>query len=173
MNYKPYSILIVDDIESLRVSIQDFLKKDYVVYVAESGYQALDILSKYPIDMIISDIRMLDMDGITLLKIVQKEYPNTKYALITAYNVNDYISFAKEYKIWNIIPKTSFLDLTFIKTMIYKLLTNDIFGFDKYFSDIQIVLIKLSEIYKLYKENFPFFPEKLFIRSKFNQKKKD
>ncbi len=158
--------MVVDDIESLRVSIHDFLKKDYKIYLAESGEEALNILMSHPIDMIISDIRMPDMDGITLLKKVQKEFPNIKYALITAYNVNDYISLAREYKIWNIIPKTSFLDLSFIKTMIYKLLTNDIFGFDKYFHDIQYTPIKLYEIYKLYKKNFPYFPEKTLYKIK-------
>lgn len=165
MKPKDYNILVVDDIESIRIAIQDFLQLEYNVFVAESGKEALEILKKSSIDMIISDIRMPDINGISLLQIVQKEYPKVKYALITAYNVNDYISYARKYKIWNIIPKSSFLDLQFIKSMVYKLLTDDIFGFDKYFSDINFVQVKLSEIYKLHKE-FEFFPEKTLYKIK-------
>lgn len=151
MNPK-YTILVVDDIESIRIAIQDFLKKEFNIYTAENGKKALSLLQKYPIDMIISDIRMPDMDGITLIKTVQNQFPTVKYALITAYNINDYIKYAREYKIWNIIPKSSFLDLQFIKTMIYKTLSNDIFSFSKYFSDIQNFLIKIPDLYKIYKD---------------------
>jgi CheY-like chemotaxis protein len=147
------TILIVDDIESIRIAIKDFLSKDYYVLTASNGEIALNLLRKVNIDMIISDIRMPDMDGITLLINVQKFFPKVKYALITAYNINDYIHYARKYKIWNIIPKSSFLDLQFIKSMIYKQLSNDIFGFNKYFSDIELQQIKLSELYKFYKDS--------------------
>ncbi|MFN3605180.1 MAG: response regulator transcription factor [Leptonema sp. (in: bacteria)] len=163
---KKFSILIVDDIESIRVAIFDFLKTDYNVFVAENGKEAIEILSRSPIDMILSDVRMPDMDGLTLIRKVQKEFPKVRYALITAYNVNDYIAYARKYKIWNIIPKTSFLDLEFIRTMIYKLLTDDIFGFHQYFKDIRICSAKLSEIYKLYKNNVSYFPEKTLYELK-------
>lgn len=145
---KKHNILIVDDIESIRIAIIDFLSYEYNVFSASNGIEALEILKHYPIDMIISDIRMPDMDGITLLTNVQKLYPTTKYALITAYNINEYIQYARQYKIWNIIPKSSFLDLQFIKSMIYKLLSNDIFGFEKYFHDIKKISLKISELYK-------------------------
>lgn len=154
------SILVVDDIESIRLAIQDFLSTDYNVITAANGCEALEVLKHHSIDMIISDIRMPDMDGITLLTNVQKLYPDIKYALITAYNINDYIHYARKYKIWNIIPKSSFLDLQFIKTMIYKLLTNDIFSFKKYFPDIIIQTIKISELYKYHKNIEFYFSDK-------------
>lgn len=161
-----YKILIVDDNESIRFAMLDYLKKDFYVLSAENGIEALKILSQSHVDMIISDIRMPDMDGITLINQVKKQYPAIKYALITAYNINDYIRYAREYKIWNIIPKSSFLDMQFIKTMILKLLTNDIFGFDKYFKDVEYMNIKISDLYKFYKdENFFLENQKIYMIS--------
>jgi CheY-like chemotaxis protein/anti-sigma regulatory factor (Ser/Thr protein kinase) len=172
---KKHNILIVDDIESIRIAIIDFLSSEYNVFSASNGIEALEILKHYPIDMIISDIRMPDMDGITLLTNVQKLYPTTKYALITAYNINDYIQYARQYKIWNIIPKSSFLDLQFIKSMIYKLLSNDILGFEKYFQDIKKISLKISELYKHYKQDDFILPQNtiyhIFVQSEEEREK--
>lgn len=172
---KKHNILIVDDIESIRIAIIDFLSSEYNVFSASNGIEALEILKHYPIDMIISDIRMPDMDGITLLTNVQKLYPTTKYALITAYNINDYIQYARQYKIWNIIPKSSFLDLQFIKSMIYKLLSNDILGFEKYFHDIKKISLKISELYKYYKQDDFILPQNtiyhIFVQSEEEREK--
>jgi CheY-like chemotaxis protein len=172
---KKHNILIVDDIESIRIAIIDFISSEYNVFSASNGIEALEILKHYPIDMIISDIRMPDMDGITLITNVQKLYPTTKYALITAYNINDYIQYARQHKIWNIIPKSSFLDLQFIKSMIYKLLSNDIFGFEKYFHDIKKISLKISELYKYYKQDDFILPQNtiyhIFVQSEEEREK--
>ena len=131
------NILIADDIESIRFAIKDFLESEYNIFEAESGLEALKILENHPIDFIISDIRMPGMGGLELIQHVRKKYPNTQYALMTAYNVNDFIEYAREENIWNIIPKSSNLDLRFIKVMIEKILSSDIFGIEKYFPEIQ------------------------------------
>lgn len=148
-----HKVLIVDDIESIRIAIHDYLKNEYDVVMSSNGKEALKILQQQKIDIVISDIRMPDMDGITLIREIQNNFPGVKYSLITAYNINEYIRYAREYKIWNIIPKTSFLDLKFIKTMIYKLLTEDIFGFDKYFPDLNYRKLKLKDLYLIQKES--------------------
>ncbi len=147
------NILIVDDIESIRIAIADYLSNFYQVITTENGYHALDLLKKNQIHMVISDIRMPDMDGITLIQNIQNKYPDIKYALITAYNVNDYIHYARKYKIWNVIPKTSFLDLSYIKTMVYKLLSGDIFGYEKYFENIEYKTITIVDLYKFQRKN--------------------
>ena len=86
-------------------------------------------------DLTITDIRLPGKSGIDIVKYIQKEHPATLYALMTAYNINDYIHYAKEMNIWNIIPKYSFLDIHLIEVMVEKLLTNQIFGVEKYFSN--------------------------------------
>ena len=130
------NILVADDIESIRFAIKDYLESNYNIYEADSGIQALEILKNNSIDFIISDIRMPAMGGLELIQHVKKNYPGILYALMTAYNVNDYIQYARKENIWNIIPKSSSLDLSFIKIMIEKNLTENIFGIDKYFQEL-------------------------------------
>ncbi|MBI3396272.1 MAG: response regulator [Spirochaetia bacterium] len=128
-----YSILVVDDIESIRYAIRDFLKPYYEVYEAEDGYAALAVMEKHQIEFVLTDIRMPGMGGLELIAAIRERYPHVLYALMTAYNVNDYVQYARIHKIWNIIPKTTFLDLRFIHVMLDKLLTGNIFGAELYF----------------------------------------
>lgn len=128
-----YKILVVEDIHSIREAIKDLLQEDYEIFDAEGYDPALKILENEKIDLLITDIRMPGRSGLDLIKTVQKSYPNVVYALMTAYNINDYINFAFQHNIWNIIPKYSFLDIRLISVMVHKLLTKDIFGVEKYF----------------------------------------
>lgn len=128
-------ILIVEDIQSIREGIAELLSHNYEVHNAENYNSAVEILEKESIDLVITDIRMPGKSGLDLVQYIQAHHPSTIYALITAYNINDYIRFAREHNVWNIIPKYSFLDINVIETMVYKLLTRDIFGVEKYFYD--------------------------------------
>jgi CheY-like chemotaxis protein len=131
-------ILIVEDIHSIRLAISDLLKPEFNVYSASCYEEALEILTEVKIELLITDIKMPGKSGLDLIQYTRNYFPDTQYALITAYNINDYIHFAKEYSVWNIIPKYSSLDLDYIYVMVKKLLFNDIFGIDKYFPDISI-----------------------------------
>jgi CheY-like chemotaxis protein len=128
-------VLIVEDIHSIREGIKDQLSDNYEMFDAEDYDQAIEILSKNEIHLVITDIRMPGKSGLELVKYLQTNYPKIIYALITAYNINDYIHFAKEYNVWNIIPKYSFLDIQVIEIMVNKLLSKDIFGVEKYFNE--------------------------------------
>ncbi len=143
---KKYSVLVVDDIESIRFAISDYLKSYFVVHEADNGRKAIEILENNHIDLVLTDIRMPEMGGLELIAHITKSFPGVKYALMTAYNVNDYIKFVRKMKIWNIIPKTTFLDLRFIKVMSEKLLTNDIFGIDKYYPGCNRAEISREEL---------------------------
>ena len=146
---KEYSVLIVDDIESIRFAITDFLKTDFQVHEAENGKHAIEVLEKNKVDLIITDIRMPEMGGLELIAYVAKHFPHIKYALMTAFNVNEYIKFVRKQNIWNIIPKTTFLDLNLIKIMALKLLTNDIFGVNKYYADSDTQVVTYQDLQKM------------------------
>ena len=126
-------ILIVEDILSIRTAIMDLLNKDYIIYGTGNYNEAVSILENEEIHLLITDIKMPGKSGLELIQFVKVKYPKLLYSLITAYNINDYIHFAKENQVWNIIPKYSFLDMKFISVMVEKLLTNNIFGVEKYF----------------------------------------
>jgi DNA-binding NtrC family response regulator len=78
-------ILLVDDEPLVLSAMRDLLEVDYVVHIAESGQKALEILSKYPIKVLISDERMPQMRGHQLLKRAKQASPNTIRILLTGY----------------------------------------------------------------------------------------
>jgi two-component system, OmpR family, response regulator len=70
-------ILIVDDDKLMLEAISYKLKEDgYEVVMAEDGYQALDIIDKVKIDLIISDVMMPNISGLGLLSLLKQFYFN-------------------------------------------------------------------------------------------------
>ena len=85
-------VLIVDDEETLTWSMAKSLSRDrdkYEVEIANNGKEALDVLGKMPIDLVISDIRMPDINGLDLLVRIKRDYPHTKVIIMTAYGSSD------------------------------------------------------------------------------------
>jgi DNA-binding response OmpR family regulator len=90
MNLK--KVLIVDDEETLTWSMAKSLSKDkdkFEVIIANNGSEAIHLLKKNEIDIVISDIRMPDINGLDLLVKIKKEYPETKVIIMTAYGSSD------------------------------------------------------------------------------------
>lgn len=131
-------ILIVEDIQSIRVAISDMLRQEFTIFTSSSYDGAIEHLSNTKIDLLITDIKMPGKSGLDLIQYVRQNCPDTLYALITAYNINEYIHFARTHEVWNIIPKYSSLDLDSINVMVKKLLFGDIFGIEKYYPDLKI-----------------------------------
>jgi len=132
---KENNILVVDDEPEIRDMISDFLSdEDYNVYSAPDAKTALnEILGKEKIDLVLSDINMPGMKGFELLNKVQEIYPEIKRVLITAYNVENYMELALKYDVGNIFVKATPFNFNELKTLIYNLVNNDIFGIKKYF----------------------------------------
>lgn len=85
LTYKP-TVLLVDDEESILNSLRRLLRgQPYNVLLATSGAQALEILAQQPIDLVMSDARMPNMDGATLLAYVHLHYPHTTRIMLTGY----------------------------------------------------------------------------------------
>jgi PAS domain S-box-containing protein len=86
-------ILLVEDHDAVRKLIKIFLKKHlgYSMLEATNGKEALEILQNNNVSLIITDIKMPEMDGITLLSEVQKKYPylDQKVMAITAFSSDD------------------------------------------------------------------------------------
>jgi CheY-like chemotaxis protein len=85
-------VLIVDDEETLTWSMAKSLSKDkdkYEVLIANNGREALNLLKKNKIDLVISDIRMPDINGLDLLVKIKVEHPQTKVIIMTAYGSAD------------------------------------------------------------------------------------
>ncbi len=79
-------VLVVEDDHSLQEALCDTLRcAGYGVVSASDGEQALEILSKDPVHMVVTDVQMSPMDGHALLKRIKVEYPELPVVLITAY----------------------------------------------------------------------------------------
>lgn len=80
------SILIVDDETSVRESLEKVLSKaGYATWTANSGHEALALLAHHQVDIVLSDLKMPDGDGVELLKSIKKDYPDIEVILLTGY----------------------------------------------------------------------------------------
>lgn len=79
-------VLLVDDEESILSSLRRLLRgQPYDVLLAGSGAQALEIMAQQPVDLVMSDARMPNMDGATLLAHVHQRYPQTTRIMLTGH----------------------------------------------------------------------------------------
>src|ERR1700722_16204807 len=83
-------VLIVDDEPNLRKILSAQLSRDgYDVMTAEDGEQGLAMLKEHHIDLVITDLKMPKLDGMTLLKKALEEEPDLPVVLITAHGTID------------------------------------------------------------------------------------
>ena len=79
-------MLVVDDeIETREVCKRVFSKKGYVVEFAEDGQRALEMVRDNRFQVVLADLKMPGMDGLTLLKWIKEEYSKTEVIMITGY----------------------------------------------------------------------------------------
>lgn len=80
------SILIVDDEASVRTSLEKVLSKaGYVTKTAATGNEAIKMLTRRPTDLVLSDLKMPDGDGMQLLRDIKSNNVNTEVILLTGY----------------------------------------------------------------------------------------
>jgi len=83
-------ILLVDDEPGVLASLRRLLRPTgYRVITAEGGAAALDMLGVYPVDLIISDMRMPGMSGAEFLARAREQYPDVMRILLTGYSEID------------------------------------------------------------------------------------
>ncbi|MBN1180461.1 MAG: response regulator [Anaerolineae bacterium] len=85
---KSKHILIVDDEPKVAFFLAKALGRtnaSYKVQTAHSGAEALDVLDQTVIDLLITDLRMPNMDGLELMKRVRNRHPDCRMILMTAY----------------------------------------------------------------------------------------
>lgn len=88
-------VLIVDDEMLIRVGIKSCIDWEAngfeVVGFAEDGKQALDIISRTKPDIVLTDIKMPNMDGIELIERIKERYPTIRVIVLSCYNELDFI----------------------------------------------------------------------------------
>ena len=80
------NILIVDDEEVVRLShLRCLLGTDCNTQVAQNGNEAIRVMEQHPFDVILLDLRMPDLNGLDVLKVIKARWPTSEVIIITGY----------------------------------------------------------------------------------------
>jgi two-component system, response regulator YesN len=105
---KQYTILLVEDEDDIRTRIHSKIEpnKDFeVIAQANNGYDAFEMFEKLVPDVLITDIKMPFVDGLTLAQQIKLSYPKTKIVFITGFNEFDYAKKAIELDVVDYLSK--------------------------------------------------------------------
>ena len=79
-------ILIVDDDETIRTTMKAILEDEgYLVDLASTGEEAIQLTMKTTYNIALLDIRLPDMEGVELLKLMRDNVPRTRKVMVTGY----------------------------------------------------------------------------------------
>ena len=79
-------ILLVDDDESIRTTLKAILEDEgYLVDMAASGKEAIEKTQEIAYNLALLDIRLPDIEGIELLKLIKENVPRTRKIMLTGY----------------------------------------------------------------------------------------
>lgn len=88
-----WRVLLVEDQLIVRQGLKMILEQDEnikVTHEASNGKKAVEIVRTSPIDIIMMDIRMPEMNGIEATQIIRKEFPHIKILMLTTFNDEEY-----------------------------------------------------------------------------------
>jgi CheY-like chemotaxis protein len=89
--------------------------KGFEVYAAQSGAEALEILREHAVDILLTDVKMPDMNGVELYREARKIYPNLTTFLMTAYAADGIIQQGMAEGIRTVLNKP--LNIDFLLTL--------------------------------------------------------
>ncbi|MDP2827897.1 MAG: response regulator [Sulfuricellaceae bacterium] len=103
----PPALLFVDDEPNILSALRRlFRSHGYKIHTAEGGAEGLALLGQEPVDLVISDMRMPNMDGAQFLEQVREKWPDTVRILLTGYaDVSSTIAAINKGQIYRYISK--------------------------------------------------------------------
>jgi DNA-binding NtrC family response regulator len=107
MDLALYTILVVDDEIMLTNLLSQLLRNEgYQVVATTNPLEAIAILSKQHVDILLSDIEMPGLNGLELVKFTSREYPSVLRILLTGYLTTDSLLCAtKEGQVFRYVQK--------------------------------------------------------------------
>lgn len=80
------SVLVVDDELLIRDLLYDFFSgQGWTISVAENGEKALQVLNSKQVDVVLTDLRMPEMDGLGLIEELRQSHPQLPVVVMTGY----------------------------------------------------------------------------------------
>ena len=115
---KSFSILYVEDNKALRLNVEKLLHKFFgKVFVAEDGAVGLEMFKKHHYHLVITDIKMPNMDGIEFTKNIKKIQPDTKVIVMSAFDDKEYLLKGIELGVFRFLKKP--VNLTELADVLY------------------------------------------------------
>jgi YesN/AraC family two-component response regulator len=110
--YESYSVLFVDDEINILSSLRrGLLEEEYSCHFADSGIKAVEILNQKKIHVIVTDMRMPEMNGLELLKHVEANYPSIIKLVLSGYTqLPQVLATINQVDIFNFITKPWSID---------------------------------------------------------------
>jgi DNA-binding NtrC family response regulator len=142
---KNCEILFVDDDRTILSLVEEYLTAfDYRINVVDSGLKALDLIKERDFDIVFTDFKMPDIDGLELLAVIKEYRPNTEVIMVTGHGTMESAIQAMKFGSYDYIQKPFKLDI------------------------LKILIDKISEAKKLKHENI-VLKTRLKERHKFDQ----
>lgn len=83
-------ILVVDDEDIVRTSCsRTLVPEGYEVSLARNGAEGLKMAGEDRFDLVLTDLKMPDMDGIEVLRSIKEKWPETEVIIVTGYQTVD------------------------------------------------------------------------------------
>jgi DNA-binding NtrC family response regulator len=83
-------ILVIDDEAIVRTSCSRTLSPEgYEVKLSQNGADAMKMLEEESFDLVLTDLKMPDIDGIEVLKMIKQRWPRTEVIVVTGYQTVD------------------------------------------------------------------------------------
>jgi two-component system NtrC family response regulator len=140
---KDYNILVIDDEAAQRDVLTGYLKKKgYKIFSASSGKEGIETARTNSVDIILSDFKMPDLNGIEVLEHVKKLNPEISFVIVTAYGTVENAVKAMRLGAFDYISKP--VDLDELDLMIERIIEHKNLK-----SENQLLKTQLQEKYKI------------------------
>jgi len=140
---KDYNILVIDDEAAQRDVLTGYLKKKgYKIFSASSGKEGIETARTNSVDIILSDFKMPDLNGIEVLENVKKLNPEISFVIVTAYGTVENAVKAMRLGAFDYISKP--VDLDELDLMIERIIEHKNLK-----SENQLLKTQLQEKYKI------------------------
>ena len=104
-----YTLLIADDEPLIRNGVKKIIDWESLgfskIFLAEDGQEALDIIKKNHVDLVLTDIVMPFMDGLQLAEILSRDYPQIHVVILTGHEDFEYAQKSVGFGVKNYILK--------------------------------------------------------------------
>jgi len=89
MAYHPFIVIVDDDRATCQMIEDTYLKSGFITSCCQNGLEALRLIKEKPVDLVVTDFRMPEMDGLELLRATRGMGIQTPFIIITAHGCVD------------------------------------------------------------------------------------